>query len=385
MSARRRIIALDVLRGIAILGTLASNIWVFTDLGLVDRSSGVGPIESFAEWLPNGKFIGLLTIMFGIGLEIQRQSALRAGEKWPGKYPWRAGLLFLDGLVNYIFVVQFDVLRAYAVTGLLVAFLLLTSQRVQWWLIGLFVSAHIAFTLWSASSLSDRFIQDLGLQGFTKMDYSDGGGNWWENTLSTMGSMSSAFGFGSEFPIIIVMGLGVFLIGANLYRAGVFSEERRPLRYSLIAAGALALPLDFYLANISEDFFDFARYGASVVVALGILAAVAEFYVRRPSLGRGGKLLSSVGKMALSGYLLQNILGVICQYTVFRLPLFQNLGAFWTATIGFVVISAILVVFSRLWLRRFTRGPMEALMDWSYRKLSRSKTPSLAANPGRRL
>ncbi|KYK06523.1 DUF418 domain-containing protein [Micrococcus sp. CH7] len=372
MSARRRVIALDVLRGLAIIGTLASNIWVFTDLAAVDTSSNVGPLEDFAEWLPNGKFIGLLTIMFGIGLEIQRQSALRAGEKWPGKYPWRAGLLFLDGLINYIFVVQFDVLRAYAVTGLLVAFLLLTSQRVQWWLIALFVSAHIAFTLWSASPLSDRFIQDLGLQGFTKMNYTDSGGTWWENTLTTMGDMSSAFGFGSEFPIIIVMGLGVFLIGANLYRVGVFTETRRALRYSLIAAGAIALPLDYYLANISEDFFDFARYGASVIVALGILAAVAEFYVRRPQLGRTGRVLSSIGRMALSGYLLQNILGVICQYTVFRLPFFDQIGAFWTATLGFVTITAILIVFSSLWLRRFPRGPMETVMDWAYRKLSRT-------------
>lgn len=94
------------------------------------EASEPGWLWRFSMWLPNGKFLGLLTIMFGIGLEIQRQSALRAGRKWPDKYPVRALLLFADGVLNYIFVVQFDVLRAYAVVGVLVAFLLLTSERV---------------------------------------------------------------------------------------------------------------------------------------------------------------------------------------------------------------------------------------------------------------
>lgn len=82
----RRLPALDVLRGIAILGTLASNIWIFTSV--IGLSAGARPTESgtslladVSSWLPNGKFLGLLTIMFGIGLEIQRQAAVRAGKK----------------------------------------------------------------------------------------------------------------------------------------------------------------------------------------------------------------------------------------------------------------------------------------------------------------
>lgn len=42
MSTGGRIAALDVLRGVAILGTLASNVWIFTTPG--------GP----AEWISDG-------------------------------------------------------------------------------------------------------------------------------------------------------------------------------------------------------------------------------------------------------------------------------------------------------------------------------------------
>src|SRR5436190_5268641 len=112
--------SLDVLRGVAILGTLGTNIWIFTNPeGLVGylrdprppgASTGWSTLAAVAEQLTQGKFLGLLTLLFGIGLELQRRSAVRAGRSWPGPYPWRAGLLFLDGLLHYLLVVEFDVL-----------------------------------------------------------------------------------------------------------------------------------------------------------------------------------------------------------------------------------------------------------------------------------
>ena len=136
-----RIASLDVLRGVAILGTLATNAWIFTDpagfLGyLVDDTAATTPagwawVEAVLQQLSQGKFLGLLTLLFGIGLEIQRRSALRAGRRWPGGYPVRAALLFLDGVLHYLLVVEFDVLMGYAVTGAVVAYLLATSERAQ--------------------------------------------------------------------------------------------------------------------------------------------------------------------------------------------------------------------------------------------------------------
>ena len=69
--------------------------------------------------------------MFGVGLELQRRSARRRGRPWPGRYPWRARLLFLDGLLHYLLVVEFDILMGYAVTGAVVAAVLATSPRSQ--------------------------------------------------------------------------------------------------------------------------------------------------------------------------------------------------------------------------------------------------------------
>src|SRR5918995_3134530 len=165
---QERISVLDIARGIAILGTLATNIWIFTDpggiIGYLERPlpSLTGGLEqavqTLAPQLANGKFLGMLTLMFGVGLELQRRSARRRGRPWPGRYPWRASLLFLDGLLHYVLVVEFDILMGYAVTGVVVAAVLATSPRSQriwqWTAAGLHLlllsAVTVSFLLWGA-------------------------------------------------------------------------------------------------------------------------------------------------------------------------------------------------------------------------------------------
>ena len=370
-----RVEALDVLRGIAILGTLASNIWIFTGAIGTDANRVIPQwLGDISQWLPNGKFLGLLTIMFGIGLEIQRQAALRHGKKWPGAYPVRAGLLFVDGLLNYIFVVQFDVLRAYAFTGLIVAFLLLTSERVQWWLIGIFLTAHFALMAVTATNSTLNTGADWSNIGTVLEE--EAGTGYWGGVLDTIRNLGSGFDINSEFFTIVMMGIGLFLLGAKLYRIGIFTPARRQLRYWLIGSGFLiALPVDYILSHtdIADGMFSsHARYGAAACVALGILALVAEFYQHRTP-GYIGRHLAFVGKMALTCYLLQNIIGVILQNTVLSHDALTNVDNTLATYLSFTAISLFLITFARLWLTRSSRGPFELAWNWCYRKITRSR------------
>lgn len=80
------------MRGTAILGTLGTNIWIFTDpagpAGWL-RSTGnrdgslADVVESLLLFLVNGKSVALLSIMFGVGLELQYRSARRRDEHGP--------------------------------------------------------------------------------------------------------------------------------------------------------------------------------------------------------------------------------------------------------------------------------------------------------------
>ncbi|SUD49208.1 Predicted membrane protein [Nocardia otitidiscaviarum] len=75
--------------------------------------------------------------------------------------------------------------------------------------------------------------------------------------------------------------------------------------------------------------------------------------------------------MALSCYLLQNILGVIASRTVLTRPEVAVLDPLLLTGAAFLGVSAVLIAFACLWLRFFPRGPFELLWTWSYRKLAR--------------
>lgn len=376
-----RVVALDVLRGIAILGTLGTNIWILTQregiIGYLQELQGPANgwmwTERVLQQLAQGKFLGLLTIMFGIGLAIQQGSARRAGRPWPGKYPWRAGLLFLDGLLNFVFIAEFDVLMGYAVTGLVVAFLLATGERAQRrWLIGA-ATVHVAMLTLIGLAMAFAPQQDSGpRQALDPNPYADG------SFLDLVAfRLENAGMFRVEAVFVFAMSVALFLAGARLFRAGVFQPEGARIRKRLMVIGfGIAAPLDL-LAGVlgGGDLILFTRYGTAPFVAFGILALVAEFYLRRPRVGFAGRRLTEIGRTALSCYILQNLIAsVLCYGWGFGLAARVSDEARVPFTIGVYLLTALLLMAgAHLWLRRFERGPVEWVWHLSYRFLARER------------
>ncbi|MFI6219418.1 DUF418 domain-containing protein [Nocardia salmonicida] len=374
-----RMIALDVLRGIAILGTLGTNIWIFTDpAGMVGYLDELGATpenawmwsERVLQQLAQGKFLGLLTVMFGIGLAIQQGSAQRGGRPWPGRYPYRAGLLFLDGLLNFLFVAEFDVLMGYALTGLVVAYVLATSERAQRrWLI-IAASVHVTMLTLFAAALTFASQQESADSApLDPNPYADG--SFWDLVLFRI---DHALIFRLEPIFVFPMSIALFLVGARLFRAGVFRPEGARIRRGLMVIGfAIAAPLDLGVGIVGGgDFILFTRYGTAPFVALAILAAVAEFYLRRPRIGFAGTRLSEVGRTALSCYILQNLIaGMLCYGWGFGLAARVSDSARVPFTVAiYLLVAAAIIIFAHLWLRRFERGPVEWLWNRTYRALA---------------
>lgn len=372
-----RLAALDVLRGIAILGTLGTNIWIFTNaeglLGYISR--GDEPhgawlwTERLLQQLAQGKFLGLLTIMFGIGLAIQQRSAERGGRAWPGGYPVRAGLLLLDGLVNFFFVAEFDVLMGYALTGLVVAFILATSPQAQrrW----LMVAAGIHLTMLSLIAMAIVLGPGGGDGGHRPLDpnpYADG--SFWDLVAFRWDHVLL---FRLEPIFIFPMSIALFLVGARLFRAGVFRPEGARIRKRLMVIGfAVAAPVDLILGLTGGDLILVTRYGTAPLVSLGILALVAECYAHRPDPGFVARRFAEVGRMALSCYIVQNLVsGFLCYGWGLGLASLVSANARVPFTAGiYVLVCALMLVFAHVWLRRFDRGPVEWLWNRSYRALT---------------
>ena len=142
----------------------------------------------------------------------------------------------------------------------------------------------------------------------------------------------------------------------------------------------IGLPIDWYLRLSDPGFAGTTRYITSAMVAFGVLALVAEFYVRHTRradagdipadkvVGPVGRALSLVGRMALTCYIGQNLIASIIFYP-WGFGVADMIAGqwytYWTLLI-YLGIAALLIAFSALWLRRFPRGPVELVWHWSY-------------------
>ena len=278
---RNRIASLDVLRGIAILGTFGTNAWLFATPGGAFEwfATGVAPydaVEAGLRVLSNGKFLALLTLLFGVGIELQYRSAVRRRASWPGRYPLRALILFSEGLVHYLLVFEFDVLMGYAIASLVVAQLVGRSDRVvrRWmWTVGsTYVLLLLALTGLLLLSPDAQVAQTAADPAATA--------SW---TAQVAARVQYFLLFRIELVVIVPSAVVLFLLGSRLLRAGAFEdcEVGARIRKGLMVAGlGVALPLNALTAFAGEDWFLVDRYLLPPVVALGVLGLATTLVLR---------------------------------------------------------------------------------------------------------
>ncbi|MCM9080724.1 DUF418 domain-containing protein [Streptomyces spororaveus] len=370
-----RLPLLDVLRGAAILGTLMTNVWIFTSPGsewgvlqgalkppdpLADPSVA-NLAESVFRFLADGKFLALLTVLFGVGLAIQYDSAARRGDPWPGRYPRRAAFLFVEGTVHFVLVFAWDVLMGYAVTALLVAWLLARSEKVR------------RRAMWTAGGLHLALISLVTLDSLSRPAGAPKAVDPDAVELYAHGGYPAQIAFRLEHFLalriepVISFGLLVFLflLGVRLHRAGAFTAtaEGRRVRTRLAVWGlGLGLPLNTATALGGADFYLLGRYGAAPLLALGYIGLIGVVLDRRWVPAAASRALGSVGRTALSCYVAQNLLCMLLCYGI-GLGLAERLGGTgpWWVMGLWAGVSLTLVAGSRLWLRRFGHGPLEAV------------------------
>ena len=160
--------------------------------------------------------------------------------------------------------------------------------------------------------------------------------------------------------------LGAMLIGAALYRTGVMSGKRARAFYRRMAAWGLGvgLPLSaagFALMAGSGFDIDWAIAGtvpntlATVPLCLGYLGLIALWNAAGSSPMRGR--VCAAGRMALTNYLSQTVLGVLALGT-----LLGDVDLTRSAIAAFVVaVWALQLWWSKAWLDRFSFGPVEWL------------------------
>ncbi len=400
-AAPDRIAALDLVRGIAVLGILTINIASFAGGPSASLSPGLfGPASpadgiAFAAGLVlfEGKMRGLFTLLFGASmlLFVERRDA--AGEDGGVRQLRRLGWLLLIGYAHQLLLWSGDILMLYAMLAPIALALrhLSVRQQVVLALTG-FVLWHGAFAVAGWSSLAaaeavhagtaDPAARAAVLGQFAAI--SAEAHNQVEVLRQPYATMlAERFGDTLSEPFLVtLLSIGetvpLMLLGMALFRSGFFTGGWPRARLWQLAWAGLALGLPLALAQAwwgwsrgfpPEAIFELFIGPAGPQHLALTLAWAALLVLAAPALLRTrlGARLRAAGRMALSNYLLTSLVMAFCFFG-WGLGLAGTVGAarqWWFVLLGWAVMLA----WSKPWLARFRQGPVE----WLWRSLTEGR------------
>ena len=169
---------------------------------------------------------------------------------------------------------------------------------------------------------------------------------------------------------------GIFLFGYYLASIGFFTEKSKPIVLLVISLiiGLLATfsariiggSLYRWPPTLANILFKFLLLIGQIFMCISYITCI--YKIVQTSIGkRILKYLIPMGRMALSNYLFQTIIMIVIFFN-FGFNLFGRIGLIQTMGIA-ILILAIQIIFSNIWLKHFRFGPFE----WLWRSLTYKK------------
>ena len=385
--SHQRVLAIDGLRGFAVLGIFMMNVQAF---GMVQAAYLNPAIQldlsglNFWIWwighvLFDQKFMALFSLLFGSSLVLLTAKQTDVGARaWPLYYR-RTFWLFLIGLIHAYLIWYGDVLVLYAVVGALIFWLRSLGPGVQLGLgLALLTLAPLIMLVIGAllppaemadvaGSLTPSFQQ-------IQAEVAAYQGTW---TQAFAVRVSSALDMqlGSLFGLFWRTA-GLMLIGMAFYKMGLVSGQlpfKAYRRFAIISVG-VGLPLSVASAYVGQivqwnplvmvfGLAQLLNYLGSLALALTYLCLIMMLY-KSDWLGGVKMRLAAVGRMALSNYILQSLLATLFFYG-FALGYFSQIER-WGQALLVLAMWVLQLTLSPLWMRHFRYGPLE----WLWRSLT---------------
>ncbi len=375
-----RIEVVDALRGFAVLAIiLVHNLEHFIFPVYPDPASQPEWLNILDEGVFSiifslfaGKAYAIFSLLFGFTFYIQYTNQLRKGKDFGYRFLWRLLLLAGFATLNAAFFPAGDVLLLFCVVGLflflvrkwndkavLIAAVILLLQPVEWF--------HYIASLFNP----EYTLPNLGVGAMYNevAEYTKEGNFWnfiWGNvTLGQKASLFWAIGAGR-----FLQTAGLFMLGLLIGRKQLFVTSDNNTRFwvkALIISAILFCPL-YQLKVMLYDNSDAVMIKQTVGVILdmwqkfaftAVLVASFVLLYQKESFKKLTAGLCFYGKMSLTSYISQSILGAII-YFPFGLYLAPYCGYTVSLLIGFVLFL-LQVSFCKWWLKDHKQGPLEGI------------------------
>lgn len=376
-----RIDVADILRGIAIAGIILihfiehMNFWLFPEpknqfWSAVNQSFFDGTFFFLA-----GKMYAIFALLFGLSFFIQHDNQAQKGIDFRPRFAWRMVLLMLLGLFDLLFY-NGDILFIYGFCGLLVIPFIRASNKV--------IIAVMILLLMQPVELV-YLIMGLINPATPVMD------------LGSSACFDAIIPFQSDGTILEVAGAGIqyglpanilwaiengrmtqtilfFLFGIMLGRRRMFYDEGNNVQiwqkvlFGSTIAFTILYPMYQYLPEatdipcVSKSLTVALNMWKNVAMMLFIVAGTTLLYYRTEAQKWLIKI-APYGKMSLTNYLGQSIIGAIIFYN-WGFGLWNDCGhaASWMMGVGCIALQ---FIFCTWWMKHHKRGPFEQLWCWA--------------------
>ena len=399
-----RIESIDVLRGFALLGILIMNISSFAMPSMAYFSPVVYDIDilnhiiySFTHIIADQKFMAIFSMLFGASTMLFIKSVKKRGKNplllfysrnfWlliigslHSSYIWYGDILFIYALCAFpLFLFKKITPKKQFILGLLIYLIPSFSNYVNYkYVINSLdrIEQNTIIQHWNPSD--EKLQQELDVyRGSYKKQVHYRAEMWSSNIQDKepSGEIGKEI-IGLSFLIdLLCRSFGMMLIGMACFAWGIFNNSLSKLFYKklLIYGFAIGLPLSM-MGLFLNYYFDWnwkylQFFGrtlnnlATPFISFGYISLIM-LWIRKGRFRYLQEDLRSIGKTALTAYLIQSIIAT-CIFYGFGLGLFGYINRLYQLVIMFF-IWFVLLKLCPIWLRKYQYGPVE----WIWRMLT---------------
>lgn len=396
-----RIVLLDSLRGLGVLGILLCNMPDFAvapplSESVVNWPHGTGPatlgVWAVTQWLFQRKFVTLFAMLFGVSIflvggersDVERSGILRKRLAW----------MVVFGLLHGFAIWFGDVLLSYALAGFAVMLCrswtpkrLIRTGVIIWTVFSLMMTAGMIAAIVFQHDAAKAALETAKAVAQSKAAEVQYGGTFLQSLIQ---NAKDRLTFLPGEPFIFVMTSALMMIGLGCFKTGVFTGEARTSTYwTLIAVGLTAsaaiaglivaqivLGLPRPLSMVFQG-VQWATAPLTTLAYVGLMVFAARskgFWSAIP------RVLAPVGQMAFTNYLTQSLIMTAIFYGGRGLSLHGKVDRPGLAALT-VATWIVQILWSRWWMDRFEMGPLEWVWRRLYRGPTRLRRPKLVAQP----
>ena len=357
----------DRLRGIALLGIVVVNASFlaisadgFTQAsvdGVANRLTAL-LVNTFAQ----GKFYLLFSFLFGYSASFILRDHSKPNRR---RYLRRMLALFLFGLAHAVFFFVGDILITYSIFGLLLFLVSRSSDRAlkRWTIASIAVGVFFIFVI---ASLAAAFPEEGS--GLGDLEWALATGTFAEASLARLEALPTVLF--SVFFLQGPMAFAAFVLGLRASRVKLLADPASHLdlwRKLARWGWTVGLPLQAVAAGLQIGAIaagtPYSPAGAiglvlgfttAPILTAGYIGTIALLLHRRPSFLA---FMGPAGRMSLTVYIGESALMSLV-FTAYGLDYFARWGAFPVVLTG-IASWALLSAFAWLWMKRFSKGPLE--------------------------